>query len=96
MQQITTLAAATNEFLRQFWSALHPPSVDDSRAGVSKSLATATAAQREVKMTKMIGYLRMTQDKVQIIYDAAPHAGVEIGRLQAVSINYSRKMICHI
>jgi transcription initiation factor TFIIH subunit 1 len=86
MQQITTLATATNEFLRQFWSALYPPFIDDTGKSTSKTLANASPAQRDAKMLKMINYLRLTREKTLIIYNAAPHAGVEVKTLETVRV----------
>lgn len=82
LAQITTCATATNEFLRQFWSALYPPPPPTD----SLSLGTLTTAQRETKIIKMAGYIARTREKVGAVILTAQHAGVELSVVETVSI----------
>jgi len=72
LQQITTCATATNEFLRQFWSALYP-SVQDA-----PTLGVLNATQRAAKINKMIDYIMRTHEKVDAIKLTGQHAGVDL------------------
>ncbi len=73
-----TCQTAANEFLRQYWSAIYPPS-DAQTLGIS------TPAQKAAKAAKMIGYLASTQEKVDAIVKAASSAGAEPAKIEVVS-----------
>lgn len=81
-QQITTLSAATSEFLRQFWTALYPPTQDDPRR---ISLASASPAAREAKILKMVGFLALTHDKVNAIYEMGRHQALDLAVIETAS-----------
>lgn len=85
LQQITSCATATNEFLRQFWKALYPAPPQES----GSTLSTLTPAQREAKMIKMIGYIARTHEKVGAVILTAQHAGVELKVVETVSAHFS-------
>jgi len=59
------------EFLRQFWSAVHP----------DQSLPPAPKAQLAAREEKMAGYLSKTQDKVLNLIQTAPQ-GVDPSRIE--------------
>ncbi|KAG6831678.1 hypothetical protein H0H92_008321 [Tricholoma furcatifolium] len=71
LRQMTTCQTAANEFLRQFWSAMYPPSTELQTAAV------ATPAQRAAKAAKMIGYLSKTKEKVDALINVARTHGVD-------------------
>jgi len=77
LQQITTCATATNEFLRQFWNTLRTPTQDVPTLGV------LNAAQRAAKMDKMITYIARAPEKVDAIKLTGQHAGVELQVMEA-------------
>lgn len=73
--QMRTCQTAANEFLRQYWSAIYPPSD-------SQTLGISTPAQKAAKAAKMIGYLASTQEKVDAIVKAASSAGAEPAKIE--------------
>ncbi|KAF7315490.1 hypothetical protein MIND_00064200 [Mycena indigotica] len=66
-RQMTICQAAANEFLRQFWSSMHPPATE------VQVVALPTPQQRAAKAAKMISFLSKTQDKV----DALVHMSIQ-------------------
>ncbi|PPQ99447.1 hypothetical protein CVT24_005254 [Panaeolus cyanescens] len=60
---------ATDEFLRQFWSAVYPP------LGDLQVASQATPAQRAAKAARMIGYISATPEKVQKLIRAGEMHG---------------------
>ncbi|KAH8828569.1 hypothetical protein DL96DRAFT_1603756 [Flagelloscypha sp. PMI_526] len=64
-QQMTSCQAATNEFLRQFWTSTHPPPIDEAM------LHVPTQAQRTAKIAKMVVYLSNTHEKVESLVQIA-------------------------
>lgn len=78
---MSSCATATNEFLRQFWTALYPPVQE------GPVLALPTQTQREAKIIKMAGYIGRTREKVTAIMLSAQHAGVELHVMETVSIS---------
>jgi transcription initiation factor TFIIH subunit 1 len=76
-RQMRTCQTAANEFLRQFWSAIYPPSAETLGG-------PTTLAQKTAKATRMAGYLIKTPEKVAAIIRAAELAGVDRGRVQIV------------
>lgn len=76
---MTTCQTAANEFLRQFWLAIYPPSGDLQTA------SSNSAAQKSAKAAKMIGYLGKTHEKVDALVVAAKQEGVDTHRVQLVS-----------
>ena len=78
-RQMTTCQTAVNEFLRQFWVSVYPPTTDLS------TLAAASPAQRANKAAKMIGYLSKTREKVDSIVRTAQIEGVDPTRIEVVS-----------
>ncbi|KAH7929824.1 hypothetical protein BV22DRAFT_1056017 [Leucogyrophana mollusca] len=75
-RQLTTCQTAANEFLRQFWTAIYPPSTEQ------QTVATATPAQKAAKAAKMAGYLSKTHEKVDALVRAAQHEGVDANRVE--------------
>ncbi|EGO25262.1 hypothetical protein SERLADRAFT_465142 [Serpula lacrymans var. lacrymans S7.9] len=74
--QLTTCQTAANEFLRQFWSAIYPPSTE------TQTIAPATPAQKATKAAKMAGYLGKTHEKVDALVRTAQVEGVDSIRVQ--------------
>lgn len=81
---MTTCQTAANEFLRQFWLAIYPPSNE------SQALSVATPAQKAAKAAKMAGYLGKTHEKVEALVSAARQEGADYARVQVVSIGSPR------
>jgi transcription initiation factor TFIIH subunit 1 len=79
MRQMTSCQTAANEFLRQYWSSVYPPSSDVQTAAVM------TPAQRSAKGLKMIGYLSRTQEKVDALIKTAQKEGVDHERVREAS-----------
>ena len=77
-RQMRTCQTAANEFLRQFWLAIYPPSSDLQTASLT------TPAQKAQKAAKMIGYLEKTHEKVNAIVYAASQEGVDAARVKTV------------
>lgn len=75
--QMRTCQTAANEFLRQFWSAIYPPT-GETLGGPT------TLTQKTAKAIRMAGYLTKTPEKVAAIIRAAEMAGVDRGRVQTV------------
>ncbi|KAF9222739.1 hypothetical protein BS17DRAFT_783312 [Gyrodon lividus] len=73
-RQLTTCQTAANEFLRQFWTSIYPPSNLPTPSSV-------TAAQRSAKAAKMTGYLGKTHEKVDALVRAAGVEGVDGGKV---------------
>lgn len=69
---------ATDEFLRQFWSAVYPPLSDLQVA------SQATPAQRAVKAARMIAYISTTQEKVQKLIRAGEAHGCDAKKIEMV------------
>jgi hypothetical protein len=76
-RQMRTCQTATNEFLRQFWSAVYPP-IGETLGGPT------TLTQKTAKATRMAGYLTKTPEKVAAILRAAEMPGVDRTRVQIV------------
>ncbi|KAN0125315.1 hypothetical protein V8E53_015625 [Lactarius tabidus] len=74
-RQMRTCQTATNEFLRQFWSAVYPP-IGETLGGPT------TLTQKTAKATRMAGYLTKTPEKVAAILRAAEMPGVDRTRVQ--------------
>ncbi|KAJ7217862.1 hypothetical protein GGX14DRAFT_438635 [Mycena pura] len=75
-RQMTICQSATNEFLRQFWTSVYPPSAE------LQVVAAATPAQREAKAAKMIGYLSKTQEKADALVYMGPQHNVDPVRIE--------------
>lgn len=75
LRQLTTLQSSSNEFLRQFWSAILPPKATDAKS---------TPAARAAKAARMKEYLDKVEEKVQGILKQA-REGIERDRVEAVS-----------
>ena len=75
---MVTCQTATNEFLRQFWSAMYPPPSDLQTA------SGATPAQKAAKAQKMVGYLERTHEKVNVIVQEAIRSGVDATKIHTV------------
>jgi len=75
--EMTGLQTATSEFLRQFWSAVHPPPPEQ---GV---LSIATPTQLLDREEKMAGYLSQTEVKIEAILRTASTLGADPGKVQA-------------
>ncbi|KAJ7287846.1 hypothetical protein C8J57DRAFT_1285066 [Mycena rebaudengoi] len=75
-RQMVSCQSATNEFLRQFWTAMYPPIVEAQVVNV------ATPAQRATKAAKMIGYLHKTQEKVDALVYMGPQHNVDPARIE--------------
>jgi transcription initiation factor TFIIH subunit 1 len=88
--EMTGLQTATSEFLRQFWSAVHPPPPEQ---GV---LSIATPTQLLDREEKMAGYLSQTEIKIEAILRTASTLGADPGKVQAVSLCFPRFVICLI
>lgn len=74
---MATCHTATNEFLRQFYSAIYPPSQDHP-------MSSATPAQKAAKATKMAGYISRTPDKIASIVQTAQDHGINVAQIEAV------------
>lgn len=70
---------AANEFLRQYWSAVHPPPVDLAAASLP------TPAQRTAKAIKMISYLSTVHEKVDALVQMARAHNLDAQRVELVS-----------
>lgn len=81
MEQMRSCHNAATEFLRQYWSAVLPAPAGALGAGNASSSTGAKAA----KAAKMAGYLRGTAGKVEAVVHIATEAGVDPGRIRAVS-----------
>ncbi|TFK73910.1 hypothetical protein BDN72DRAFT_813870 [Pluteus cervinus] len=75
-RQMTTCQTAANEFLRQYWSAIHPPPVD------LPTVAIPTPAQRTAKAIKMISYLSKTPEKIAALVKVAQQHNVDPLRIE--------------
>ncbi|KAH7911986.1 hypothetical protein BJ138DRAFT_1125597 [Hygrophoropsis aurantiaca] len=75
-RQLTTCQTAANEFLRQFWTAIYPPSTE------LQTVAVATPAQKAIKAAKMASYLSKTGEKVAALVRAAQLEGVDGNRIE--------------
>lgn len=80
LQEMTSLQTATSEFLRQFWSAVHPPPPEQ---GV---LSVASPAQLASRAQKMAGYLAKTREKVASLVQKGRTVGMDLSKIDAVSI----------
>lgn len=74
LRQLTTLQSSSNEFLRQFWSAILPPKASDAKS---------TPAARAAKAARMKEYLDKVEEKVQGILKQARKEGIERERVEA-------------
>jgi transcription initiation factor TFIIH subunit 1 len=74
---MATCHTATNEFLRQFYSAIYSPSVDHP-------MSSATPAQKAAKATKMAGYISRTPEKVASIAQTAQEHGINAAQIEMV------------
>jgi len=77
---MTTCQTAANEFLRQFWLSIYPPS------GELHTVASATPAQRAAKTTKMIEFISKTHEKVHALVQTAQQHGIDPTRIEIVRI----------
>ena len=75
---MTTCQTAGNEFLRQFWAAIYPPTSD------LQTLATASPAHKAAKADRMADYLSQTPVKVNALVYMAKQEGVDAIKVQAV------------
>jgi transcription initiation factor TFIIH subunit 1 len=80
-QQMTSCQAATNEFLRQFWTSTHPPPIDEAM------LHVPTQAQRTAKIAKMVVYLSNTHEKVESLVQIASKYSTDGAKVRTVSSN---------
>jgi transcription initiation factor TFIIH subunit 1 len=76
---MTSLQASSNEFLRQFWSAVLPAKVGDVSAN-----ALATPAQKAGKAERMKGYLMKMEDRVVGLFKEAEGLRLDLIRVEAV------------
>ncbi|KAF8588721.1 BSD-domain-containing protein [Ramaria rubella] len=76
LRQMTTCQTAGNEFLRQFWSAIYPPSSD------LQTLATASPAHKAAKADRMADYLSRTPAKVDALIHMARQEGADVIKVQ--------------
>ena len=88
--EMTGLQTATSEFLRQFWSAVHPPPPEQ---GV---LSIATPTQLSDREEKMASHLSQTEVKIEAILRTASTLGADPGKVQAVSPGLSLFVTCSI
>lgn len=77
-RQMTTCQTAANEFLRQFWSSVYPPSTELQTVGL------ASPAQKATKAAKMISYITKTQEKVEALIQTARNEGVDTVPIETV------------
>ncbi|KAK7005731.1 hypothetical protein R3P38DRAFT_3039285 [Favolaschia claudopus] len=75
-RQMTICQAATNEFLRQFWSSMYPPAAE------MQVVAVATPAQRTAKAAKMFAYLCKTREKIDALVYMGPQHQVDPKRIE--------------
>ncbi|KAF8342155.1 uncharacterized protein EI90DRAFT_3032292 [Cantharellus anzutake] len=81
LQQMRSCATAANEFLRQYWSTIHPPS---SETGTTlAAFSSATPAQKVARQSKMITYLAKTHDKARAIIESGQRQGVSVATMEA-------------
>lgn len=73
-----SLHTATNEYLRQFWSAALPPAPN------VQVLSALSKEDREAKVEKMVGYLRGTGDKVRALIELAGREGADVDKVNVV------------
>lgn len=78
LQQVTTCAAAANEFLRQFWTATYPPPQD------AQTPSSTTPAQRAARAAKMINYLSKTHEKAFALVRTAHQEGADANLVEVV------------
>ena len=84
-----TCQTAANEFLRQFWHSIYPPS--------NTPLAAQTPAQKAAKAKRMAEYLARTPEKVTAIVREAQVTGVDRTRVEAVrSLYFVRQVVLMI
>jgi len=76
LRQMTTCQTAGNEFLRQFWAAIYPPTSD------LQTLATASPAHKAAKADRMADYLSRTPAKVDALVQMARQEGVDPIKVQ--------------
>lgn len=81
LEQMRSCHNAATEFLRQYWSAVLPTPAGALGAGTNSTSAATKAAKAE----KMAAYLRGTGGKVEAVVHIATEAGVDPGRIRAVS-----------
>jgi len=77
IRQMSTCQTAANEFLRQFWTSIYPPS-----SHFSAPLSEAAKSQRAAKEAKMAGYLASTHEKVAALVRAATFEKVDPKRVE--------------
>ncbi|KAI0048258.1 hypothetical protein FA95DRAFT_1517657 [Auriscalpium vulgare] len=75
--QMRTCQTAANEFLRQFWASIYPPTSDPQTIS-----APATPAQKAAKAARMAGYLAKTPEKVAAIVNAGQAAGIDRQKIE--------------
>jgi len=73
---MTSLQTTCSEFLRQFWSAVHPPPPEQ---GV---LSVATPEQLLAREDKMVNHLLKIQDRIDEILRSGEAVGVDPNRIQ--------------
>lgn len=81
MEQMRSCYNAATEFLRQYWSAV----LATPAGPLGPGTASTSAGAKVAKAAKMAGYLRGTAGKVRAVVHIATEAGVEPGRIRAVS-----------
>jgi transcription initiation factor TFIIH subunit 1 len=76
---MATCQTAANEFLRQFWFSLFPSPQEMRNPAFARF-----NEQREAKASKMISYLRSTQEKVEALYPLAQELNVDATIVETV------------
>ncbi|KAF8348312.1 hypothetical protein F5887DRAFT_1255480 [Amanita rubescens] len=76
LKQMKSCQIATNEFLRQYWSSVYPPTAE------SQTIMMAAPAQRAAKATKMISYIAQTSEKVNLMKRLAEQSGIDPTRIE--------------
>ena len=73
-----SVQTATNEFLRQFWSAICPS---------PRELAPQTPAQKAQKAARMAGFLVKTSEKVSALARQAAATNVDRNKVEVVRLS---------
>lgn len=72
LRSMISCQASANEFLRHFWSAVLPAPMGDISAA-----AMATPQQKAAKASRMIEYLRKTQERVNVVVSDGEKGGAD-------------------
>jgi hypothetical protein len=79
LSQMATCQTAANEFLRQFWFSLFYSPQEMRNPAFARFIE-----QREAKASKMVSYLRSTQEKVEALYLLAQQLNVDATIVETV------------